>query len=423
MTKKRFNLKKSLNAIIFTQVVGLFALVLLSNGFMTLWFKKLGIASSSILLFKSVPSLVGLFAFVPLAFLADRFGKKLIGGIGNLVLVLSFLVLALPGLIPSTSTQLETWGFLSYLLISIGMVMFSSSWFGLIGPVIPSKSRGSFFATLRISWQAISIVVTFIVMTIVKKYTSIQAFSAILIISAIALIIRFIPYLSIHEFNDRSRSGGDSFFKLIRQFLSDQKYRLFCLYAFINGCLLGTLITQFILLQTDILIFSDSAVLLTGNIMLLGSILGFYIGGKLTKRLGDIQVMVIGTTLVILMILLPLTRYIIKEDPLWLIGTSLFFIGLIVSANGIGSSSFILAIIPRDNRSFANALNGSFSSLGVTLAGLTTSKLVKNFDLYPVFSLPNLSIYDLFLALLAGVAFCSLPILIKLHRIQNNESI
>lgn len=415
MKNKRFDLTRSLKSIIFTQVIGLVALVLLSNGFMTLWFKKLGIESSDILLFKSIPSLVGLVAFVPLAFLADRFGKKLIGGLGNLILIFSFLFLAIPGLF--YLPNLETWGLLSYLSISVGTVMFSSSWFGLIGPVIPSKLRGSFFATLRISWQAMAIVVTFTVMSIIESSKSKQTFSIILLVAAIALAIRFIPYLSIPEFKDKSRIGDKTFLKIINEFLKDKKYRLFCFYSFINGCLLGTLVTQFILLQTDIISFSDSTILLTGNIMLFGSILGFYIGGKLTKKFGDLQVMFLGALLIIIMILLPLARYFIDLPPLLLIGTSLFFIGLIISANGIGSSSFILAIIPRDNRSIANALNGSFSSFGVALAGLTTSKLVKSLDLFPVSAFPYFSIYDLFLMALSLVALCLLPILIKIHNI------
>ena len=413
MRKKRFNLRRSLNAIILTQVVGLFALVLLSNGFMTLWLKKLGISSSSILLFKSIPSMVGLVAFVPLAFLADRFGKKLIGSIGNLILVISFLILALPGFIEFPS--LELWGFLSYLLLSVGIVMFSSSWFGLIGPVIPSKARGHFFAILRVSWQTMAIVVTFFVMAIVKQYSSIDSFSFILLLSGVVLILRFIPYLSIPEFKDNSRTSRESFVKIISGFFSDQKYRLFCIYSFTNGCLLGTLITQFVLLQTDILHFSDSLILLTGNIMLLGSVLGFYIGGKLTKKIGDLQTMFVGTVFIFMMILLPLTRHSTNQDPLWLIGISLFFIGLIISSNGIGSSSYILAIIPRDNRSLANALNGTFSSLGVMIAGLTTSRVTKGLDLYPIQAFPKLSIYDFFLILLSLVAFCSLPILIRLY--------
>ena len=413
---KRFNLQRSLNAIVLTQVVGLFALVLLSNGFLTLWFKKLGIDSSSIILLKSMPSMVGLLAFIPLAFVADRFGKKLVGGVGNLILIFSFLFLSLPGFIEFP--DLQYWGFLSYLLISIGIVMFSSSWLGLIGPVIPGKSRGHFFAVLRISWQAMAIFVTFTVMAIVKHYPSVHTFSVILLVAAIALIFRFIPYWYIPEFKDNSRAGQDSFLKIIRGLFGDQRYRLFCGYAFANGCLLGTLVTQFVLLQTDILNFTDSTILLTGNIMLFGSILGFYIGGKLTKRFGDLKMMFLGTFFMVLMIVLPLLRHFTNLDTLWLVGTSLFFIGLIISANGIGFSSFILTIIPRDNRSLANALNGSFSSLGVTVAGLATSQLVKGFSLCPISTFSTLSIYDIFLVCLSIVALCTLPILIKLYRIQ-----
>ncbi len=407
MRKKRVSLNKALSCVIYAQCFGLTAGALFGNGFMTAWLKDLGLSGSFIVLILSLPSAISVLCGIPAAFWADSRGKKFVGNLGSIITALSLGIFALPAFFETPSPMVAVC--VGIFMFSFGGALFGSSWFGLISPIIPKTYRGRFFGRLRISWQIVNIIISFIIMRMLALYPSPKTFGVTLLVVMAIVLFRSWPYRYIPERPDSGRDSRESFFKSTMNLLSCPVYRKFLQYTFIVTFLTGSLGTMGALLQKDALNFSNDTIVLMGNIMFIGNVIGFYIGGQVVDKLSSYTMFLWGHVLkAFIMLALPL--HIVIESKQLLFGVVYFLFGLISAAAGIAGSSHLFAVMPGTQRSLGTTMSVVVNSFAITIAGFAISGITAVVDLYPLqVGATKFSIYDLILLALGGILLCTLP--------------
>ena len=92
-------------------------------------------------------------------------------------------------------------------------------------------------------------------------------------------MVRIPIFWSIPEV-EKSSPSKESFFQALMKVLRIPGYLPFCAYCFLLMLFTGTCPMIFSLLEKDVLGFSDDRIVLIGNLMALGGMLGFVLGGQ-----------------------------------------------------------------------------------------------------------------------------------------------
>ena len=406
--------KKALRCIIFTQCVGVLGRLLFSNGFMLAYLARLGIPNYQILFLLSLIPLTALFVTLPFAYLSDRLGKKRVGFAGLWVVIFGLLMVTLAASFPARSAKIVATGILTS---ALGYGIVSSSWFALLGPIIPTEIRGRFFGKLRISWQATGIVFTLIVTALLKRFTQIQTFQYLLLLVVGAAILRVHFYRKIPEIEPISATEK-GFIKPFQKILQIPGYLPFCAYTFLLALSIGAIPWVMGLLGKEILLFNDSQILLLGNIGAGGAVAGFYFGGKMVDRWGTKSVFSlchIGFAMVLFWIVL---RGLSPFSPTLSLYLSSGIFGALFAGSGIAFSSELLSLIPKENKSLSTGFHLSLTSAGIALSSLLIGQALKLNVLTPEWTLmgQTLCAYD---TILLGSAVMILLLIITLGLIPS----
>ena len=213
--------KQAHRNILLCQCTGLFGPQFMANGFMLNYLKKYDIGDSSIMILLTlIPYACNLIFLLPMAHVSDLKGKKLIGASGNWIHALGFGLFAVIYFLPS---QAFFWAFLAVSLFSFGVTCFLSNWFALLHPLIEDHKRGHFFAVLRITWQVLCIVATFIVSLILSEYNSKLTYLWIIGIITFFLIYRIWFYVKIPDVSEKPESKID-FVEGVKACLGNREY-------------------------------------------------------------------------------------------------------------------------------------------------------------------------------------------------------
>ena len=404
VSSKRINLDKALKCVIIAQCFGLTSGVVFGNGFMASWFEVLGIESAEILFILALPSAVGAFSGIPSAYWADRKGKLFVGNLGSIISALGLGVLALPAFFDFIPPKIAA--YTGVFLSSLGGSIFGSSWFGLIGPIIPKNYRGRFLGNLRISWQFVNIILSLIVVQLLASYKDNPAvFGFTLLVVMCLVFMRTIPYLMIPERPDKIGLKRVGIIKSTRTLMSCKTYRNFVFYLFIYTFLTGSFVNLAKMLQIDVLQFDKSVVVGIGTTMFVGSIAGFYLGAQIVDKLSAFTMFLTGQIIsAVLMILMSFHQFLPFETVL--VGTIMFLFGLIGAAVGIASSAHLFAVMPHSNRSMGTTLAGVGTALALFLSTVTMSKITEICGIFPI---QNYSIYDILTLVLGTSLILALP--------------
>jgi MFS family permease len=156
------------------------------------------------------------------------------------------------------------------------------------------------------------------------------------------------------------------------------------------------------LLEKKHLLFSDSQVLVMGNLLAAGMVTGFIVGGKAVDRSGSRPVFLTGHILFSLSLTGVLLRGFIPLPLTVSIGLFSFLFGAMQGAVGIAGTSELLAIIPPENKSLSTGFHMSLAAAGLTLSNLITGQILRWNLLQPEWVLfgKTLSAYDSIIAAL-----------------------
>lgn len=409
--KKRVNLDKALKCVIIAQCFGLTSGVVFGNGFMASWFKALGIPSAEVIFILALPSAVGAFSGIPAAYWADRKGKLFVGNLGSVISAFGLGILALPAFFDFISPK--TAAYAGVFFSSLGSSVFGSSWFGLIGPIIPKNYRGRFLGNLRISWQFVNVVLSLTVVQLLADYKgSPSVFGWTLLVVMVLVLMRSIPYLMIPERPDSVEAHRSTLLKSVMTLMKCRTYRNFVFYLFIFYFLTGSFASLSKMLQIDVLKLEDSVVVGIGTITFVGSIVGFYLGGQIVDRLSTVKMFLTGQVVSASLMLLIIAHLFIPGEMM-LVSLVMFFFGLTGSAVGIASSAHLFAVMPHSNRSMGTTLAGVSTAVALFLSSLIVSKITAVCGIFPV---EDYSVYDILIFIFGSSLVAALPAIKLLKR-------
>ena len=162
--------KKAMRMIVLTASLGGLSYLSFNNGLLLAYFSYLNVHSATILLLLALMPLAQFIFMLPFSFLADIFGKKIIGNIGLISSLLGYVLLIVASILPENS---YIWIIgTGIVLFGIGSAMTLGNWFALLHPIIPEKIRGRFFGRLRLTWQSIGIVLTLLFIYTLEQFPS-----------------------------------------------------------------------------------------------------------------------------------------------------------------------------------------------------------------------------------------------------------
>ncbi len=372
MDNKQLN--KILLGVKITAVTGAVADQTFKNGFILAYLSRLDIPSGNIMFLLALPSLVLFLMTVPFAYISDWFGKKLIGFLGIFISIIGFTLLALA---PFFSKPLIfTIVILGISIFSVGLAFLFSVWFALLSPIVPANLRGRFFGGLRLALRLTAVIFTFIVTYLLHTYSSIKTYQIILAVCTVGIIIRILLFNIIPEL-EKSVPDRSGFLGAIANVVRIPGYMPFCSYVFLLMLATGSIPWLFGLLEKDVLLFSEGKIVLMGNLIFIGMVIGFYFGGKMIDRIGTKSVFLcchFGYGIVLLLFVM---RGVLPIPVTFTVGILSCFFGSVQAASSIAITSEMMALISQENKTMSTSFCTSLILGGAAISGILSGQIIK----------------------------------------------
>jgi MFS family permease len=346
------------------------------NSFMLMYLAAMGLPGDMILVWLAVPNLVFMAVMIPSAHHAGRRPYIKTGFIGHMISAAGMVMLICAPFLRPFGQE--------WILLLLGMTahgagsaVYAAIWFPLTGIFVPESGRGRFFGTMRFSYQIVSIIFALVVIAALRENSDIRIFQFFLCAALLCKVAgaAFLLKLPVNKISyDPSVTVRDSLFRAA----AAPGYMPFCAYTFLLTLATGCCASLFGLLAKGPLGFGDDEVILTGNLLMLGSLGGFYLGGRLVDRLGTKLMFLICHFSYGAVLLAFLARGLIPA------GGALFFIGglgalfgLVQAVSGIALTTEMMTLAPADNKPVATSLNQALMVLGTALSGILSSQAIK----------------------------------------------
>lgn len=368
--------KAALRNTILTQCLETIALSTTVNGTLLLYLTAVGSSAVRTMVYLAIPPLTNALLLLPLAYLADRFGKKRIGQSGVAIGIIGWGVM---GLGAFSERSPESFIVAGVILASLSIAMFGAGWFSLLSPIVPAAIRGRFFGRLRLSVSLVSLSTSILFAWILSIHPDIIVYQGIYAAATLAFIARWFTYRRIPELEPPvAKSGSASFQEILWAVFQTRNFAAFCSYMFLLSLFTAGAGTLFAMVEKRVLIFSDTRIILLSNLTLVGSMFGMFFGGRTIDRHGTRTVFAIchimlSQTMVafLLRVYLPLPFI-----PFYL-GILHFLLGASLGAVGIAMTTELLAILPEKYKSVSSSMFVIFQTSGVALSGILPAWFLK----------------------------------------------
>ena len=366
--------QKFLNYVILSQCFGQIASLTFHNGVMFTYFDSLNSGESNLILLLKLPALVGMLMILPLAFWADRFGKKKLGQAGNGIQVIGVGLLILAPWF--TGFQIGAL-YIGVLVFAIGCALFNSSWFALLDPLVSKDQRGPFFAKMRTCWKFTGIMFAFLAQYMLGVGGTPMIFQLLIIVFVFS-IVRMYFYHNIAELEKPEEvHKKTNFRKELGSLIEDKSFKRYSIFRFCFPLMTGCIALIFNLYEKKFMGFGPDDIVFMGNLMFIGSICGFWIGARLVKSYTEPQVFMMTTTVIALCcICFPLHGF-IPVSSLVFAGIVTFIYGCTSAVFGISCTSLMLALLQPERKSLASSFCIAVTQLGGALSGIFAALVVK----------------------------------------------
>lgn len=364
----------SLRAVIMFTCANIFSFQAFSNGIILLYLKALGISESRLLVYITIPVLFLTVFRIPIAFFADRVGKKKLGYIGILTGFVGFLVILSASF---ASSSINEWIVLAgILLFSSGSVLTAAGWFALLDGIIHKDIRGRFLGRMRLSWQITGVVFSAFVAWIMMEMPGVGAFRVILGIISFFAFIRLFLYMRIPEV-EKPRPGRKGAFATLAEIIRSDGVASFGAYVFLLTFFTSNAPSIFSLMEKQFIGISDSFVVALATLTLIGSITGYWLGGQAVDRFGTKPVFMICHLSYPAIFAIYIFRGAFPLSIMPPLVLAHFLFGLIVASASIAITTEMLALLPENNKSVASSFMISFQLGGSAAAGFVCAGIVK----------------------------------------------
>lgn len=363
--------RRAMVRIILTQVFGLMGMGAFQNGVLLLYMTALGMSPVRILTYLALPNGLSMVLRLPVAYLADRFGKKRLGSVGLVLTTVGFAFFPLAGFAADLSSR--EWVILAGIVVlAAGKMLFAASWHALVGGVVPEEERGRFFARQRAAFQGTLLLSGAVCAWLLTRESPVSLFQIILGVLVACFFLRFLLYQGVPEVDAvRPRQAG--FWVELGKILRAPGYASFCAYVFLLTLFSAGCGNLFALIEKQEMGLGEGTVVLLANIALLGGLTGFVWGGRVIDRLGTKYVFLIchfglagGSLGFLLRDQLPLA-------PTVVVGAIHFLLGSMAAASSIAISTEMLALIPPANKALSTSVCTSLVLGGGSLSGLVSA--------------------------------------------------
>lgn len=380
--------------IIISQCFGQLAHLSFDNGFMFNYLGSLIQSDSTLVILLKTPNIASMLLVLPLAFLADKYGKKIVGQSGNIIQILGLTILALA---PLTSAPLLML-FSGVIVFSIGSALFRCSWFALLQPIVSESDRAHFFARMRTAWKVCGILFTLLVQFLLGVDNKI-IFIQLIIFLIICCFLQVFFYQKIPELEKPNKENKErKFVKEIKFLFQDKNFLRFTLFKFSFPLMVGAIALLFNIFEKRYLSFTPSDIMMMGNLLFIGGVCGFWVGAHLMKKFESRQVFLFSTLAITAVALIfPLSIQFKGLTVLILCGTSTFILGCSLTALGIAETSLMLSLLQPERKSLASSLCIMCTQFGTASAGILVALIIKNFEFGEADS--HWNIHSLYLAL------------------------
>jgi MFS family permease len=342
------------------------------NGIILVYLAYLSINDARIAFYLAIPFGLPLIS-IYLAHLADRAGKKKFGLIGCLFIVAGYAGMLFASFAPREFSELFT--VTGIIIYALGFAFFNSSWFALMNPVVPAATRGRFWGRLRLSWQTVSIAFAVFAGLFLKKDAPLYMYQIVLAGVTAFLVIRIFFYARIPELEARN-PGSIKFIPAFKKVLRIPGLLPFASYVFLLTLSMGAAPTLFGLVEKKTLELGDGTIVTLGAIMMVGSVIGFSLGGKTIDRFGTRPAFMtchIGLGLVLLMF--PARNL----SPLPVIGTVGLLnclYGVFVAVSSVAITTEMLALVRAESQALSTSFCSTMGQVGRSLSGVIAAGLL-----------------------------------------------
>ena len=363
--------RRGMNLAIGAQVFGMLADIAFRNGILLVYFTAMNLNRERVLLYLSLPPLMMVLVRLPAAHVADHIGLKRVTLPGFMLVTAAFLLFLLAGFVP-TVTGRELMVFGGVMLFGLGLSIASAGFMPLLRRLVPQNLRGRFFGRLHVSWQSVGLVFVALCALLLPSNASITTYQWIALLLVLGTAVR-IGLIALMPEPPRPSPPAKSFFRSIKQTLQAPGYAAFSAYVFLLALFTGAGPFVFGLLEKHTLNFGDDQVVWMGNLIMVGSLIGFAVGGKGTDRWGTKPVFLLchfgyGIALVLLLL-----RAVIDVPVIYLAVLANLAYGACWAGSLIAISTELLGLVPRDNQAMGTSLALLLFHVGGATAGLLGS--------------------------------------------------
>lgn len=362
---------------ILTQCLEIVALGTTVNGTLLLYLTAIGTTAVRTMIYLAIPSLTNALLLLPLAYLADRYGKKRIGQTGITLGIIGWGLMALGALSETSAESVIVTGII---LASISIAMFGAGWFSLLSPIVPAEIRGRFFGRLRLTVSIVSLLCSVIFAWILSiNSNDIIVYQGIYVAATIAFIARWFTYRQIPELEPPvAKIDEVSFQEIVASVFQAKNFAAFCSYMFLLSLFTAGAGTLFAMVEKRVLMFTDTRIILLSNTALIGSMVGMFFGGRIIDRHGTRTVFA-GCHIVLaqVMVAFLLRVYVPMSFVPFYLGFLHFLLGASLGAVGIAMTTELLGILPEKYKSVASSMFVIFQTSGVALSGILPAWFLK----------------------------------------------
>lgn len=354
---------------ILAQCFGAISIIMIrESSIMILYATKLGAGEFLSLFSTSIQIFFVAVFIVPFAYIMEHTGKKRVIIFASAMGMGGLLFASLAGFFSHIGNYILVIGLLGF---AISRALFVGGWFPLLRGFVPEAERGAFFSRLRVSWQSIVTVFLLISTLVVGKNASITVLQIIIGVAAVLLIGRIYFVLKLPETEMREKGNIPSFWTSVRFAFHNKRLIRFSIYMFFLY-LFSYATIPIIFMHANLEIKApDNFIVLLSVFVNIGSIMGFFLGGKLIKRYNARFVLLSAhLCLAVFNILLLFIRsYTPVSAVLLSVFTFIYAMGIAYST--IGASSEMLGLANQ------NAINTSIAiSLALNNAGRGFARII-----------------------------------------------